>query len=124
MKRNSLLTAVVAGIAACAGMVALADATPFQPSAGEYVEFIFSQNVSVETVYGCAKFNIANDVNGVGYLVATGCSATGPLVQQNGTSGNVSVDVTLTTGAHYVFTGCRVATHGNPNFWQIGMFCT
>lgn len=116
--KTKLLTAVIAGLAFCAGCASLSQAND-----GEYVEFIFSQSFSVETIT-CTSFDLLADVNQYGHLIATGCMQTGPLLNQNGTKGHVSIDVTLNNGTHYVFGGCRVSSSAVPYFAQYSVICT
>jgi hypothetical protein len=125
MKQNSMIATILACYAGMAGLVGLAYATSPAPQATdtvEYVEFVFGQNFSVETIT-CTNFDLLADVNNYGHLIATGCTQTGPLLNQNGTKGHVSIDVTLTDGTHYVFGGCRVGENAQPNFAQYQMIC-
>jgi hypothetical protein len=90
----------------------------------QVVEFVMNQNLSSETVTCAAYFGVY-DFNQAGHIEGTGCTATGPLILDNGTQGNVNVTFTFTDGTTENWSGCRIDdTSIFPGYTKVGINCT
>lgn len=119
MKRNTLMSAVVAGLVFCAA----AFASPSSVAAVDPdTEFVISQYISVETAQ-CTSYTLTVDANGNGGLTGTGCSITGSIPNGVGHSGKLSIDITLTDGTRYQVAGCRLGVYAVRGFRQFNLLC-
>lgn len=92
------------------------------PCPKPFAQFVISQPFLVETVT-CDSWFARYDLHNYGTIEGQGCNTTGPLLQQDGNIGHISVNFTFTDGSTLNINGCAAGSMLLPGFDQVSLVC-
>jgi len=93
------------------------------PCPKPFMQFVMGQNFLIETVT-CDSWFAHYDLHNYGSIEGHGCVTTGPLLQEDGTGGHISVSFDFTDGSTLSITGCTATTSLLPGWDQVSVTCT